>query len=179
MVEKGEKETLRIFLVMPYNTAPRNADGFTLLELLVVLSILAVMVSLVAPNLTGLVAQDKARLEANTLRQALQTVIDQSWLEGRSSVIELRQNELLVWRRQGEQWLSEGAVYRLQSGLEYQLSTQNKYLSNARQSLNFPGNMSWVTLANAEYLPFRWRIQSHSHSYILVGDGINGLQLEE
>lgn len=170
---------LRTFPAVHYNSSVRRANGFTLLELLVVLSILGVMVSLVAPNLNGLMAQDKAKSEAYALRDALQTVIDQSWLDGESSFIEFQQNELVLWRRQNEQWQSEGSVYVQQSGLEYQLSVAIDQLSHAQQSLGVSGNMAWVALSNAEYLPFRWRIQSVSRSYTLVGDGINGLRIEE
>lgn len=179
MAVKVVTGTPRTFPVVRSNPIPRHANGFTLLELLVVLSILAVMVSLVAPNLNGLMTQDKAKSEAYALRDALQTVIDQSWLDGRSSFIELQQNQLLLWQRQGDRWQAVGSVYEQQSGLEYQLSASSEYLRQAQQTLNIAGNMAWVALANAEYLPFRWRIQSAEHSYTLTGDGINGLRIEE
>lgn len=179
MAVKGAKETPRTFPVVRCNTMPRRANGFTLLELLVVLSVLAVMVSLVAPNLNGLIAQDKAKNEAYALRDVLQTVIDQSWLDGRSSFIELQQDELVLWQRQDGQWRSKGSVHVQQSSLESQLIVANEVLSKAQQSLGVSGHMAWVALASGEYLPFRWRIQGANKSYTVIGDGINGLRIEE
>ncbi|SBS32431.1 Type II secretion system protein G precursor [Marinomonas aquimarina] len=163
---------------MRYKPQRAQHHGFSLLELLLVLSILGVMVSLVAPNMSGWAQQDKAKTEALALQQALQTLIDQSWLAGRNSFIELRQGQLRLWQLQGQQWQEAGVLYEQQAGLEYQLSTVSEQVRNAQESLNLAGSMAWVALANGEYVPLRWHIKSNRRSYTLSGDGINGLQIK-
>ncbi|MBM2827006.1 MAG: ral secretion family protein [Dehalococcoidia bacterium] len=66
--------------------AGEGEEGFTLLELLVVVALMAVMMAVVMPNFLGVIATGKTEANATELR-GVQTVVDAYLAENRTSTL--------------------------------------------------------------------------------------------
>ncbi|MCO4785278.1 MAG: prepilin-type N-terminal cleavage/methylation domain-containing protein, partial [Marinomonas atlantica] len=111
-------------------------QGFTLLELLIVLVILTVMTSLVAPNLVGVTENSRAHSEAYTLQKALQRVFDQQWMSRQTSFLQIDQGQLVLWQSVTGIWRPAEVVYTFNDELNYELSYNKTSLSSAQQTVN-------------------------------------------
>lgn len=156
----------------------RARQGFTLLELMVVLVILTVMTSLVAPNLIGVASNGSVKTEAYALQKALQQTIDQQWASRQVAFLQLDQNQLVLWLKGEETWQPSTVVYTLDDDLDYELSVNKRRLRAAQEAVNLSTPMSLFIDESGEYLPFRWRIVEDGQQATVVGDGLNVLSLE-
>ncbi len=153
-------------------------NAFTLLELLIVLAILGGLLGLVTPNLSFDGEGAKLEREASSLRQALQSQIDQAWLQGESRFVELDAGAVSWFILKNGEWEQEQGLY-LSDQIRSRLLLDESQLDSAVGVLDGPDSVDLVILSNGEYLPFQWTlISEQGDQRTITGDGINALALQ-
>jgi type II secretion system protein H len=154
-------------------------DGFTLLELLVVLAILAVVLSVVAPNLSFQNTEEKLSTEAHSLRFALQDVVDQSWLTGVTVIVSQEADaSWKVWQEKEGKWGKSNLLYQKNPDIAIQIKTDPQAVKQAAEILGFENNAVFIFLSSGEYIPFSITLTAAEKTKTLEGDGINGITLQ-
>lgn len=161
-----------------YGTKKYTSTGFSLLEILIVLAILAIVLSVITPNITFNTAEENLRSESHALRFALQDVADQSWLTDHTLIVSQTDERFSVWQQNGDNWEEVHSLYELPPKLTFHLKTDLQEIKQAIDILNFDHNGVLVFLASGEYTPFTLTLMAENRSAKLEGDGINDISLQ-
>ncbi|SBS35262.1 hypothetical protein MSP8887_02344 [Marinomonas spartinae] len=153
--------------------------GFTLLELLVVLVILAALVGMVTPYLAVNTDRDSLSKTSQALRFALQDMADQSWIEGSNSVLSQDgANHLDLWQRKEGKWHKLRTVYQIPSNILLTAKSDKEPLRKGLDALGFEKKGVVIFLSNGEYTPFKIKLTLNDSNMSLIGDGVNEIRIQ-
>lgn len=153
--------------------------GFTLLELLVVLVILAALVGMVTPYLAVNTDRDSLSKASQALRFALQDTADQSWIEGSNSVLSRDgANHLDLWQRKEGEWQNRRTVYQVPKNILFTMTSDKDQMEKGLDALGFEKKGVVIFLSNGEYTPFEMKLTLNDSDMSLIGDGVNEIRIQ-
>ncbi|MCV2401456.1 prepilin-type N-terminal cleavage/methylation domain-containing protein [Marinomonas sp. C2222] len=145
--------------------------GFGLLEVLIALTIIAIIAGLSVPSLIP--NQDKGAIEKTgfLVRQELQRLFDESWLNTKSfQVITSPEGEWSVFSMKFDQWVEDHNLFSNIEDVSYAISLKNLNGSSHSGKIYF--------MSSGEYTPFELVISNEAYSKTLYGDGINDIKIK-
>lgn len=148
--------------------SPRQAHGFTLLEVLMVMVIIGAVLSMVTLVVPASPAR-QARVEAQRLAQLMQAARESAVLEGREYGLRLAPDEYLLLRLEEDTWRAHGASHRLPEGMSLQLRQAGLAVQVRKQA----GGPQLLALSSDEYSAFEVSFDHHGqHLLRVAGDGL-------
>lgn len=147
----------------------KASRGFTLLELMIVLMLVSILSSLIAPLITVSSAKNELSSQADIMRFEFQQLNSRSWIESTSfQVVSNNAGEWHLYRFLDDKWQMGEVLFVMKEGI--QAESYSKELNSYSGKL---ANGKVVFFSSGEYTPTVITLMKDNSSLSIEGDGLN------